>query len=362
MRIAEISEKSSETDPDFIVRVGTLANIGSLHQAIGDRLHEYNTRYVAGDRPRIRYDLTSVQPRRINMSALTTLLATMDRFRQFTDTAAAIDIRWNPEVFGFLEDIGFFELGRALDLFTLDPRIIGGYEPGTTNPNTKLLYSPFEDDWSNDQREQAIQKDAIRNQVKETLLLLCGSLFRPSRGSRAIPMTLRDQILVTSSELVVNAHLWGRAAAFLGVQRSSRGITVCVCDSGEGFLNSLRKKQRLNSLPSTHLGSLAIGCVVNDQDFGLRRAIDMVTRYQGRVEISSYSAEIVWKYELWKYWVNVATDPSPKDMTLEERFARMWDGFQKSAGASGRQVGYCRDWATPLRGSRVTFEMPIQEL
>ncbi len=365
MQIPDIARPSDKSAPVFVLHVGSLSSISTLHKAIAERLIEYNHSYLAGHRPNIRFDLTGIQPKRISMAALTALLATMDRFREFSDTPADMDIRWNPEVFGFLDDIGFFELGRERDLFQLDNRILGGYTTNTTNPNTQLLFSAFTDDWSADPDQQAKQKDTIRNQIKETLLMLCGGVFRPRRGSRAIPNTLRDQILVTSAELVVNAHLWGRANAFLGLQRTSRGITVCVCDSGEGFLNSLRKKrkERLIVHPSDHLESLALGSVMNDKDFGLRRAIDMVTRFGGRVEISSYSGEIVWKSELWRYWLEVATSPPVTSHTLEEKFSRMWEEFSAQTNASTRrQYGHCRNWPTPLRGSRVTFELPIQDM
>lgn len=341
---------------DFVLHVGGLSSVSALHKAIAEQLMEYNKRYLSGGRPQVRFDLTGIQAKKISMAALTALLATMDRFREFTNSPADMDIRWNPDVFGFLDDIGFFRLGQERDLFRLDPRIIGGYSTNTTNPNTQLLYSDFNDDWSPDQAELAMQKDAIRNQIKETLLIQCGGVFRQRRGARAITNELRDQILVTSAELVVNAHLWGKASAFLGLQRTSRGITVCVCDSGEGFLSSIKKKKKrkLLSEDAGHLESLAIGCVVNDEDFGLRRAIDMVTRFGGRVEVSSFSGEIVWKDELWNHWLKVAA--SDAGLSFEQKFSHF------RIQAESIQQGYCRDRTTPLRGSRVTFEIPIQDI
>jgi len=365
MQASDVSSTPQHPRSDFVLHVGSLSSMSALHKAIADRLFEYNQLYVAGHRPQIRFDMTGIQSKKISMAALTALLTTMDRFREFSNAPAGLDVRWNPEIFGFLDDIGFFKLGHERDLFTLDPEIMGGYTANTTNPNTQLLYSAFADAWSTDQDELAQQKDAIRNQIKETLLMLCGGVFRPRRGARAIPNELRDQILVTSAELVVNAHLWGRSNAFLGLQRTSRGITVCVCDSGEGFLGSLRKKQKRKSWPnlSNHLQSLALGCVVNDEDFGLRRAIDMVTRFEGRVEISSYTGEIVWRRELWNYWLTVATDPSRSHLSFEEKFSQMWEKFSTQIGSQNKhQSGYCRVWTTPLRGSRVTFEMPIQDM
>lgn len=361
MQVTDNSRKH-QAIPEFVLRVGSLASIASLHSAIAPGLLEYNRQYLSGSRPAIRYDLTDLQPHRISMAALTALLATMDRFREFAQLPASLDMRWNPQVFGFLSDIGFFAIGRERDLFEVDAAMSGGFASVIANPNTQIICSEFTDEWSADQQEQAAQKDAIRTNIKEQLLMLCGGLFRPKRGSRPIPTGLRDQILVTSAELVVNAHLWGKANAFVGLQRSSRGITVSVCDSGEGFLSSLSKKRRANATPETHLHSLAVGSIINAEDFGLRRAIDMVTRASGRVEMSSFSGEIIWRSDLWGWWVDTATRAYDPDVPLGVRFEHMRADLSDEGVLHRNQTGQIREWAAPLRGSRVTFEVPILDL
>lgn len=357
-----IHEGQDISSQEFILNAGNLASISSFHHAIAGRLTEFNDQYRQGKRPRVRLNLTGIQPKKMSMPALTALLSIIDRLRDFSTSPVFVDVNWNPDIFGFWEDIGFFEIGRERDLFEWKEGIAHGYSYGNTNPNTKLLFFEMPDKLRGISPELPKMKDEIRSEVKEKLLLLCGELFRPKRGARAIPNTLRDQVAVTSAELVVNAHLWGKANAVVGLQRTSRGITVCVSDSGEGFFNSLLKKTKPKyaHVPKSHLEAVALGCINNYEDFGLRRAIDMVVRFGGKVEVSSYAAEIAWQRILWDFWTErVVHDPHDPSIFLQH--------FEESCGRflidklslEARQVGYFRSWHTPMRGTRISFEMPI---
>lgn len=364
METSGVDKNSGILNSEFHLNAGNLASIASLHYLIAPQLAIYSHQYMAGNRPRVILNLKNIQPRKMSMSALTALLTILDRLREYSDSPIQVEVNWNPEIFSFWEDIGFFYLGRERDLFEWREGIIGGYSSGNTNPNTKLLFFEMSPDTVYDPSKLATIKDGIRNQVKEKLLILCGELFRPRRGSRAIPSTLRDQVAVTSAELVVNAQLWGRAHAFVGLQRTSKGITVSACDSGEGFHSSLQKKQKQKfaHMPSNHLESLAIGCVINNEDFGLRRAIDMVTRFGGRVDVSSYNAEIVWQGDIWSHWLEKAISLRDSANSLQRGFGEMREQFMaEKLGLNKQQVGYWREWEKPLRGSRVTFEIPIPD-
>lgn len=362
MEASDIHTHQEKPETEFILNAGNLASIASFHRAIANRLIDFNDQYRSGDRPRVRLNLTSIQPRKMSMAGLTALLTIVDRLREFSRLPVLVDVNWNPEIFGFWEDTGFFEIGRKRDLFEWQEGMAHGYSYGKTNPNTKLLFFELPDTLRNNHSDRPTMKDEIRNEVKEKLLLLCGELFRPKRGARAIPSTLRDQVAVTSAELVVNAHLWGEANAFVGLQRSSNGITVCVCDSGKGFYKSLleKRKPKFAHIPTSHLESLALGCINNYEDFGLRRAIDMVVRFGGKVEVSSYSAEIVWQHTLWDQWTKMSTYTPHNPAVFQESFAKICAQFMiEKLSSDGRQMGYCRNWTTPLRGTRVSFEIPI---
>lgn len=368
METQEVHKHPQVPDQEFHLHAGNLGSIASLHHALAQELIKYSQIYMAGGRPRIKLNLTNIQPKKMSMSAMTALLATIDRLREFSGTPILVDVIWNPEIFGFWEDIGFFYIGRERDLFQWEEGIIGGYSFGNTNPNTKLLIFEMAAEWKACPaellpiEELAGQKDKIRNQVKEKLLLLCGGIFKPRRGAQHIQDNLRDQVAVTAAELVVNSHLWGKSHAFVGLQRSSKGITVCVCDSGEGFQNSLQKKQKrkFKHTPTSHLESMAIGCIHNNEDFGLRRAIDIVTRSGGRVEVSSYSAEIMWQSDIWQCWLKQAIESRDHANNFHSALRNMRNQFLTvRPGGSEKQIGYWREWETPLRGTRITFEVPF---
>lgn len=359
-----------QTFSEFPLHAGALSSIASFHYALAPQLLEYSRIYATGARPHVTLNLTNIQPKKISLAAMTALLATIDRLHEFSGMPIQVKVNWIPELFAFWEDIGLFYIGRERELFEWEEGVLGGYATGGTNPYTKLLMYPMERDWRTypaellPTEELTKQKDIIRNRVKEKLLLLCSGIFKQKRGAQHLPETLRDQVAITSAELVVNAHLWGKSHAFVGLQRSSRGITVCVCDSGDGFQSSLKKKQKrkFEYTPTSQLEALAMGCIHNNEDFGLRRAIEMVTRAKGRVEIFSYSAEIVWQADMWEYWLrsfDILNDVDKASSAMEH----MRNQFvTKQPGFSEKQIGYWREWDTPLRGTRITFEIPFQAI
>lgn len=355
---------------EFTLHAGALNSVASFHYVLAPQLLEYSRIYTAGGRPQVTLNLSNIQPRKISMAAMTALLSTIDRLHEFSEMPVQVKVNWIPELFSFWEDIGLFYIGRERGLFDWNEDVIGGYSSGNTNPNTKLLIYPMEMDWRTcpaellPTEELTKQKDIIRNRVKEKLLLLCSGIFKQKQGAQHLPDTLRDQVAITSAELVVNAHLWGKSHAFVGLQRSSRGITVCVCDSGDGFQSSLQKKQmrKFEYTPSSQLEALALGCIHNNEDFGLRRAIDMVTRAKGRVEIFSYSAEIVWQADIWGYWLKTIDSFNDADKS-RSAIENMRNQFMtKQPGFDEKQIGYWREWDTPLRGTRITFEIPFQSI
>lgn len=359
-----------EQSQEFLLHAGNLGSIASLHHSLAPQLLQYSKIYMAGGRPRVKLNLTNIQPKKASMSALTALLSTIDRLHEFSGSPTQVKINWIPELFSFWEDIGFFYIGKERGLFEWEEGIVGGFSPGNTNPSTKLLIYPMERDWRTypaellSIEELTVQKDAIRNRVKEKLLLLCSDIFRQKHGAQHLPDTLRDQVAITSAELVVNAHLWGKSHAFVGLQRSSRGITVCVCDSGDGFQSSLQKKlkRKFEYTPTSHLEAMAMGCIQNKEDFGLRHAIEIVTKSKGRAEIFSYSAEIVWQADIWEYWLKTIEFRNDAEK-FSSALANMRNQFMtKQPGFGEKQIGYWREWETPLRGTRITFEIPFQRI
>lgn len=355
-----------EVDDSGVINidVGTLSSLSTLHRALAPTLQDYNARFRSGERPTVIFDLRNVQPGRISMAAMTALLSVADRLRPYSGDSAKLHLNWNPNIFGFWHDIGFFRLAAERDLFEFPDELMGGFSAGRTNPNTQLLF--FENRISPDTvtRQNLPEiKDGVRQEVKEALLMMCGALFRSSRHGETLSIELRDQIAVTSAELVVNAQLWGSSNAYVGLQRSPRGITVCVCDSGIGFYSSLYRntpKKPPNTRLGGHLDALLLGCVLNNEDFGLRRAIDMVTRFNGWVSTSSYSAEILWRSTLWKEWLAAYGACCSAGRGIEEASHDFLNQYRyKRSGFDSASHGYCKQWELPLRGSRISFEIPM---
>lgn len=354
---------TTQTDNIFVIRVGRMQRIESLHKIVASKLHEYSELYRKGKRPTVKINLTELIPGSVGMAALTAFMSLTDRLRNFTEKAIEIDIPWNTSLFSFLDDIGFFRLAQERDVLAIQNEILGGYSIGQTNPNTQLLFFDNSEVPSSEAIGDALPqwKDNIRTRVKESLLINCGNLFRPSKATKDLPIELRDQVAVTAAELVVNSHLWGRSPAFVGLQRSTSRITVCVCDSGIGFFNAIQTRKNLSGFtPTSHFEALVLGCVINKEDFGLRRAIDLVTQVGGTVTISTYSAQITWRAILWRNWVDVVRgiDGSWGDVTKAiHDFRKLCDVL---ADEGDSRVGYIKEWDLPLRGTRVTFEIPLR--
>ena len=123
----------------FVIRVGRLQKIETLHKILASRLHEYSELYRKGIRPKIKLNLTELLPGTVGMAALTALMSITDRLRDYTDHAMEVDISWNPALFGFLDDIGVFRLAQQRDIFEIPQEMLGGYEMGATNPHTKII-------------------------------------------------------------------------------------------------------------------------------------------------------------------------------------------------------------------------------
>jgi hypothetical protein len=318
--------------------------------------------YMEGVRPEVEWDLRNVEPSHMSMAGLTAFLSTAHRLRQFTDHAQPTRVAWNPEIFAFWDDISLFRISKQYDILKWPEGILDGYSIGQTNPNTELLVVPYENvpDRTVDIEYWKRWKDSVRQKFKDDLLLRCGRLFNRSRSTTEFPQELQDSVAVACAELVVNSLLWGQSTAFVGLQRSGTGITVAVCDSGVGFITSMYGQSKLRNVRSKeHVEALAIGAVINRREYGLRRVINTVIKNGGRVVMSSFDAEIHWKSSLW--------DRAKAGAGMIEDSSIDLDGLMTSIGSPVRSKpslddyanGYCRIWDYGLRGTRITFEIPL---
>lgn len=344
------------------INVGPLNGLGSFCLYTARALKEFSDLYMEGEHPEVEWDLRHVEPTHMSMAGLTAFLATAHRLRQFTGNAQLARVIWNPEVFAFWDDISLFQISQQYDLLKWPEGIIGGYSPGQTNPNTELLAVPYVNvpDRDVDLEYWKAWKDSVRQKFKDDLLLRCGRLFHQNHRRSEFPQELRDNIAVACAELVVNSLLWGRSTAFVGLQRSGKGITVAVCDSGVGFITSMQEQSKLRSLRSKdHAEALAIGAVINRREYGLRRVINTVIKNGGWVIMSSFDAEIHWKDSFWEKAKMGAGRVEDTSLNRNGLMNAMGSPLRGKPTFDDRENGYCRVWDYGLRGTRITFEIPL---
>jgi len=346
------------------INVGPLNGVPSFCFHTAQSLKRFSKLYNEGKRPQVEWDLRNVEFRHMSMAGLAAFIATAYRMRKFTTEAPFIRLSWNPQVFSFWEDISLFKVTREHDLFKWPEAVSDGSWFGDTNPNTELLLFDYSDalpDRSDDLQYWKDWKDSVRQRFKDVLFLKCGRLFKSQSHGRYFSEKLRDQVAIASSELVVNCMLWGRSAAVVGLQRTSAGITVAVCDSGRGFHSSLYDQHSSKQIvyPENNLEALIVGSLINTREYGLRRVIGTVMRNGGKVLMSSFDAEIHWKEALWNevQLATVKTDEHPIDIEfLKKTVGKPVTG---SPSEYDRENGFCRIWKYGLRGARIAFELPI---
>src|ERR1043165_101060 len=346
------------------IDVGPLNGVGSFCLHAAKKLRRFSELYREGQSPAVEWDLRNVEPRHMSMAGLTTFLSTAYRLRQFTKKAPYVRLRWNPQTFSFWEDISLFKLASQHDIFTWPEAVSETSWFGYSNPNTELLMFEFTNDIPN--RSHNIQywkgwKDSVRQRFKDILLLRCGRLFRSNKNTY-FPEKLKDQIAITSAELVVNSMLWGHSTAFVGLQRSRVGITVAVCDSGRGFHGSLYEQQssKQSVYPENNLEALIIGSLINTREYGLRRVINTVIKNGGRALLSSFDAELHWKETLWLKAKEATFGEGEHPLDIKRLTQTVGRPVTGSPTLEDRENGFSRVWQYGLRGSRIAFEIPIR--
>lgn len=346
------------------INVGPLNGLGSLCLHVAPQLQQYNRSLRKGLCPEVEWDLRQVSAGEMNMASLTAFLAVAERMRRFSGHATTARVDFKPRVFAFWKDIHFLQIARELDLLRWTPEnIVGGFGElvGMTNPNTMILSFPEASDapsWD-ESNEWQNWKDSNRQQLTNELLARCGAIFDPPGNSRGTVSSMVEPISRTVAELALNARYWGKSAAFVGLQRSTAGISVAVCDVGQGFLSTINEQVERKGLaqPKTHLEALLLGCFLNQKDFGLRPAIDRIVKKGGWVTVSSFDTEIRWSGELWGRAVLLTEDPISDPAQLAQRLGGKVT--QTPSSQTERSKGYWRTYPEGLRGVRIAFELPL---
>lgn len=340
------------------INIGGLEGIASVYRNVSKGLHEFNEHWKRGEQSVIYWDVRGLKNREMDISAISFFLAIAHRIRLYTRICQPILLDWNPITLGFLSDIGFFEVANLNDLFKW-PYEIDGLVIGKTNPNTRLLsYKQLSQKPEiNNASDLSEWKRIHRENYREDIIGKCESLFT-SKDQKRYGENLALAMSRTSAEIAINSLLWGEAAAFLGIQRSNKRITISISDIGVGLKNSLISKGlHLNLLNDdiSDINSVALCSVINENDFGLKRAVSTVINLGGSISISSSAGEIFWCDKLWNEFVECY-----EARGAERAILKLPVPIYK-AEDSDRKNGYVRKWAESIKGTRVSFRIPINQ-
>lgn len=342
---------------NLTINVGQLQSVASVYANVSKGLLEFNHRWASGHKVGVTWDMTNLTSGHINMTAVSFFLAIAHRVKLFTEQRQTICIDWHPKQFSFLADIGFFKISDEYDLFDW-PFEIGGYEINTINPNTKIL--AFDQIYSspnyNNAHEIAEWKKVHREQYRREIINRCESLLSVGESylSRDLPLIMSR----TCAELVTNSLLWGNSTSFLALQRSKKSISISVIDIGRGFRSSLGQKNGLLDISASLLddiSAIAIGSVINQNDFGLKRAISTVIELGGTISITSNSGEIHWASDNWNKHLNIL-----HNYNTEHAISSLSSPLRK-ATPQDRADGFTRTWSNSIRGTRIEFNIPLRE-
>lgn len=351
------------TQIGITINVGDLSGISSVFGRTKEGLAQFNQLWKQGQVPVVTWDLRELRTGKINVGATSFFLALAQRVRSYSNHPLPILIDWHPKKLGFLFDIGFFEIAYKYDLFKW-PYAIGGFEGGTTNPNTLLTAFDELSPSPNFEHAELISnwKREHREAYRGYLIELCESLFKKSdRENFGFSNELPLIISRTCSELVTNSLLWGGNTAFVGLQRTSKGILISVSDIGIGMRLSLYRKDIKRELISeskyADLNAMLICSTINEKDFGLKRAISSVVDIGGNITIISNSSEIRWSQYNWQRFNNEIRDSGINNAVMNFNMSNTGN-----ASFSGIKDGYSKKWDSPIRGTRITFYIPTMRV
>ena len=340
-----------------IINIGTLRSFNSLSLTLAPQLDELRYGYIKGKGEIPIWDLRNIEIGYASIAALTAFLSISKKIRDFIGAPIEIMTHWKPEFQGFLADIGFVKIANDFNLYDWKG-MLGGYSTGKAHPQTKIFYYsdlPLIDNYDIDQIIE--WKDAKRQEIKHSMILRLSNLFDSELFHEQWSNNLESVLTITGAELIVNSLLHGNEIAFVGVQRSSRGITTAICDSGIGFPKSmknnfswLKKKPLLK-----HTNALMLASLMSKNRIGLYRAIDDVILTNGHVIMSSFNSEIRWESNMWEKAKELSLEADGKIIDIK-KLGEPLKGYRELHEIYN---GYYKEYDSFLVGSRVSFEIPF---
>lgn len=302
---------------NFRLNVGQLSSLRSLFFSIGPQLGsirkliQENREEDIGD---IRWDFTSLISKKISTSALTAFLSAAYGLSQYLKKPIPIKIEWDPEILGFLHDMRFIEISSSLGILEWDEKLIGGFEiyNNTLINNSIYHFKPTQDDetfisnyWSGKTNVVELKKwkekkrEAISWEIyKSTDTLLQGSTDFDRWNDNTQKLLTR-----CIPELVVNCFLHARCNSFIGIQRTSKRVTVTVNDNGPGFASTLKHStpwvEKMDVITETE--ATIIASTLNPEINSLCQVIDTILDHPGEswINIHCNHSEVKWTKRNW---------------------------------------------------------------
>lgn len=340
-----------------IINVGSLSSLSNLNYHLTKELKILRESYLNGNGNIPVWDLTNLTPKKVSFAALTSFLSISKTIRDFVGKPIEIKVLWHPEFQGFLSDIDFLKISNEFDLYDWKG-MLGGFTNHKTSPNTRIFYYSDIPTFNYTDIDKIIEwKDIKREELKRSISFRLKPIFDNNYFINEWNKELEAIFTTTISELVVNSLIHGRSIAFVGVQRTKKGITTCVSDSGIGFLNSLKKykPELFQYLDNSNLKSILYSSFHSKNKIGLYRAINDVIESGGYINISSFDSEILWKPIVWSYINSLETLENilKVDIKDSEFYINGYVDIEKL------DKGYFKKYDHFLMGSRITFEIPF---
>jgi hypothetical protein len=346
----------------IVINVGTLSSLGKLYFDIAPSLNDIREAAKHREKPEVIWDFRFIEQKKMSMSALTAFLAIAKSISDYYKKPSPIILQWDPYTLHFLSDISFFKNSKELGILTWPDGMIGGFsEVNRLKTNTKIIYFDTIPNISYEKEKDINEwKEESRENFRNGFLVNFNDIFFDTIFREEWNDRLKYILSEIVSELTGNALLHGKETAFIGVQKSSRGITVCVCDGGIGFLESMKKTNKwiLDLGINTNIEALFYASLMKEYDTGLKSVIEDVLESNGWVVMSSFDCEIRWE----KYnWDNAKEEFDLKKYKTEKIDVRKILGQPLKGLASSLEhsKGHYKIYKNIIKGVRITFEIPF---
>lgn len=346
---------------EYSINVGPLTSFNSLVYHLGPQFLKIRNDYIQGKTPKFKFDFSDLKYRSINIPTLAALLANAKKLSDFIGYPIPVEMKWNPFVNGFLTETNFISVANNLGIFAFPIESLNTYGGYNINPNTKIIY--FEDIKPMDSlggMDIGIEKANHKQKILGNLKVRCSNIFNGFNEK------LESIIFNTTLELIVNSLMHAQDYAFVALQKTSKGITISVCDAGIGFPKSLSKTYPFEHFKNiSHPQALFVGSLIQKDIHGLRLAITEVIDYiendlekknSGWVIISSFDTEIRWQKHNWQKALNYV-DSNNLEKELPNLQLVMGKPMTGYVDRERIEEGYWRKYQNSLVGTRITFEI-----